>query len=456
MRARLRNERGTAIVIAIMVVLVMTALALGTFTFVEGQQRASADERVRDSAYNLAEAGLESAVAYLTVKTPTSAQPWGYNATLPSGGACGPTSASTDNCPDPSSVTGSFNSATTEQDYAGSPNWTTTVVDNSAPATACTSLSLSGSCFYRESATCAPAGTSPFTCTQPKYDANGDGAVWVRSKATVQGRTRILVALVKAQSQPLPYPRNAIYAYDIVMSAGLAAGSVNTLGNAGVAAKVDLVCTEPDATPQYDGGGCPGADPNKPQIQPWTVTTTLNTFNSCVNEDGSVTAISCLSTNQGADVIALRKRAQQLGTYYTTCPTSAQLSGPLVFIEVPSLCTPGAAVSNTTWNSAANPGMIVFTKGNTTTGSITIGGTNNTYYGMIYGADEQGAVSGLNIAGTSQVIGAAIMDRYDTVAITSTHVPAFTYDPKAFNAVTTNTGPIKIIPGTFREVPPSS
>jgi hypothetical protein len=223
-----------------------------------------------------------------------------------------------------------------------------------------------------------------------------------------------------------------------------------------VAGRVNLWCTDPDTTPQYNGGGCPGADPNKPQIQPWTVTTTLNTYHNCVNEDGSVTAISCLSTNQGADVIALRKRAQQLGTYYTTCPTSAQLSGPLVFIESGITLCNYSAQSNTTWNSAANPGMIVVTQGNTTTGSITIGGTNNTYYGMIYCADETGGVAGLNIAGTSQVIGAAIMDRYDIMAITSTHVPAFTYDPKAFNAVTTNNGPIRIIPGTFREVPPSS
>ena len=456
MSARLRRERGTAMVIAIMVVLIMTALALGTFTFVEGQQRASAGERVRDSAYNLAEAGLESAVAYLTVKWPIAARPYGYNATNTSGADCGPGSALADDCPDPSSVTSSFNSASSQQDYAGAPVWTTTVVDNGAPATpACTSLGLTGSCFYRESLTCVPAGT-PATCTKPRYDANGDGAVWVRSQAIVQGRKRIIVALVKPQQQPLPYPRNAIYAYDVVMSAGLAAGSINTLGNAGVAGKVNLVCVEPFATPQYDGGGCPGADPNKPQIQPWTVTTTLNAYNSCVNEDGTVVALSCLSTNQGADVIALRKRAQALGTYYTTCPSAAQLTGPDVFIETANLTCNYTSTSNTTWNSAANPGMIVITHGNSTTGSINIGGTNNTYYGMVYSAEEGAALAGLTISGTAQVIGATIHDRYDILAITSTHVPAFTYDPKAFKAVTTASGPIRIVPGTFREVPPSS
>lgn len=446
MSARLRDERGMAMVIAIMIVLIMTALALGTFTFVEGQQRASGNERVRDSAYNLAEAGLEGSVAYLSVKWPTSARPYGYNALNTSGADCGPSSVSTDDCPDPSSVTTSFNSSTTQQDYAGSPVWTTTVRDNTLPSGACTSLNLTGSCFYREST----------TGTAPRYDSNGDGAVWVRSQAIVQGRKRILVALVKAQTQPLPYPHNAVYAWDVVMSPGLAAGAINTQGNSGVAGRVNLWCTDPDVTPQYNGGGCPGADPNKPQIQPWTLTTTLNSFNYCVNEDGTVVQLSCLSTNQGADIIALRKRAQALGTYYTTCPTAAQLAGPDVFIETANLTCNFTSVSNTNWNSAANPGMVVVTHGNSTTGSINIGGTNNTFYGMVYCAEEGAAQGGLTISGTAQVIGATIHDRYDLLAVTSTRVPAFSYDPKAFNAVTTGTGPIKIVPGTYREVPPSS
>ena len=457
MSARLRNERGMAMVIAIMVVLVMTALALGTFTFVEGQQRASGDERVRDSSYNLAEAGLESAVAYLTAKWPTSAQPYGYNVSNTSGADCGPASALTDACPDPSSVTSGFNSATTQQDYAGSPAWTTTVVDNGAPATACTSLSLTGSCFYRESLTCAPAGT-PATCTKPRYDANGDGAVWVRSQAIVQGRKRILVALVRAQQTPLPYPHYAMFGGDLSITASLNGKVVDAQGSAGVGGKIYLSCLNPSVTPQYSGGACPGADPVKQQVQPWNITTTVTSgFNPCITEAGVTLngQAPCLSANQGQDIIALRQRAQKLGTYYTTCPTAAQLTGPDVFIEAGSVVCNYTSGTNT-WNSATTPGMIVVNGGTSLGGCLTIGGVNSTYYGLIYDANEPGFTNGVLISGSAQVIGAVVVDHGDGLFITSTHVPALTYDPKAYNAATTGNGPIKIIPGTYREVPPSS
>jgi Tfp pilus assembly protein PilX len=453
----LRDERGTAMVIAIMVVLIMTALALGTFTFVEGQQRASADERVRDSSYNLSEAGLESAVAYLTVKWPTSAQPWGYNATLTSGGECTRTSASTDNCPDPSSVTTGFNDSVNQQDYAGTPTWTTTVLDNGSPAGPCTSLNLSGSCFYSESLTCVPAGT-PAVCSKPKYDVNGDGAVWVRSQATVQGRKRILVALVKAQTTPLPYPRYAMFGGDLAINAALNGKVVDAQGSAGTSGKIYLSCLNPAATPQYSGGACPGADPIKQQVQPWNITTTVTSgFNPCITEAGVTLTgqAPCLSANQGADIIALRQRAQKLGTYYSSCPTAAQLTGPDVFIEAGSVVCNYTTGTNT-WNSAANPGMIVVNGGTSLGGCLTIGGVNSTYYGLIYDANEPGFTNGVLISGSAQVIGAVIVDHGDGLFITSTHVPAFTYDPKAFNAATTGTGPIRIIPGTYREVPPSS
>ena len=63
----IRSETGSAVIAAILITAVMLGLGLGTFTLVEGQQRASAQERVRESRYNLAEAALESAVAYMNV-----------------------------------------------------------------------------------------------------------------------------------------------------------------------------------------------------------------------------------------------------------------------------------------------------------------------------------------------------------------------------------------------------
>lgn len=437
-------------VIAIMVVLVMLAMGLGTFTFVEGQQRASADERVKDSAYNLAEAGLESAVAYLGAQALTSAAPWGHKTAQSSGtaGTCGPAAISTDICPDPSSVTSSFTSTAADgsynqPDYAGAPVWTTTVRDNSLPSGACASLNLSGSCFYREST----------TGTTAEYDANGDGAVWVRSQATVRGRTRILVALVKPQAVPMPYPRLAISAYDVLVDNTLNQKVIDTQGTAATPGLVGLNCINSVNPPR--GNACPGADLSKGQIQPATVATAQIEHN-CITEGGaSMAPLHCLSANQGADMIALRKRAQAAGTYYTTCPAS--LTGKVVFIEYSDVCN--YASGSNTWNSAASPGMVVLSKGYCcgSSGSISIGGANK-YYGLIYDANE--VMDNWNptrvwIFGTAQVFGAIVSDYDGGVYIQSTAIPALTYDPNAFGQLYTD-GTIKIAPGTFREVPPGS
>jgi Tfp pilus assembly protein PilX len=444
MSVRRGDERGTALVIGIMIIVVMMALGLGTFAFVEGQQRASADERVRDSSYNLAESALESAVAYLSVTWPSSTQPWGYKVGQPSGtaGTCGPTSATTDNCPDPSMVTTAFTQSGAHQtDYAGAPNWTTTVRDNGTPSTS----------FYRESS----------TGTQPEYDANGDGAVWVRAKATVQGRTRILIGLVKAQPKPLPYPRYALFGGGVYINgaaAGLTQKIVDTQGSASVPGKVGLTCINAmQPAPASGPSMCPGADPTKGQVQPWTVST-AQPYHQCINETIGPGPINqpCLSINEAADMVALRNRAKALGTYYTTCPTAAQLTGKDVFLDNSSGL--GCTYSSGTFNSAASPGMIVIAQG-LSTPELVFNGTA-TYYGLIYDADEyqmgtSGAFGDVEINGTAQVVGGAIMDEQNVLGIQSTKSPALIYDPNAWNQLFT-TGAIKIVPGTLREVPPGS
>jgi hypothetical protein len=47
---------------------------------------------------------------------------------------------------------------------------------------------------------------------QPTYDANDDGKVWVRAQAVAMGKTRTLVAQVKAELQTIPFPPNVVTA----------------------------------------------------------------------------------------------------------------------------------------------------------------------------------------------------------------------------------------------------
>jgi hypothetical protein len=202
-----------------------------------------------------------------------------------------------------------------------------------------------------------------------------------------------------------------------------------------------------------------GADASKSQIQPWTETDGYNTVgNPCVNEAGTVSAgaSQCFSANAGADAIALRNRAKALGTYYAygTCPSAAQLTGQIVYIEGRAGGCPYNTGSNT-WNSATNPGMIVMGKF-ADQDDLTIGGSN-VYYGLIYDANETFAPDGLHIwiTSTAQVFGALVAEWGAGVTIDSTASPALTYDPRAFNAASTGGAP-KIVQGTFREVPPGS
>src|SRR3712207_2978474 len=157
MRRRLQREEGWAIVVSIAVMGVMLGLGLGVFAHVQGQQKQSGDERVSESSFNLAEAALNSATVYLSAsgKFPTASSPYG---------TC--TQASSSNCPNPTSVASQFSTA----DYAGTPTWQTTVRDNGAPNTS----------FYLDSQ----------TGSQPAYDANGDGAVWIRAEANANGQKR--------------------------------------------------------------------------------------------------------------------------------------------------------------------------------------------------------------------------------------------------------------------------
>jgi Tfp pilus assembly protein PilX len=176
MRSRLRGETGSVVATAILVMAAMLALGLGIFALVDGQQAQAKRERVRESAFDVAEAALNSASAFVAMpgKWPTAASPL----TL-----CTDASTSTA-CPDPASVRGGL--ATAETTGA---TWKISARDNGTGI------------YYSDSET---AG-------QPAYDAAGDG-MWIRSEATVGGTTRVLVQLVSRETRPELFPQNAVSA----------------------------------------------------------------------------------------------------------------------------------------------------------------------------------------------------------------------------------------------------
>jgi Tfp pilus assembly protein PilX len=405
---RLRqDERGIVLVVAMLVIATTLALGLATFAFTQDQQRQSGNERVKESAFNLAESALNSATNYLSSNWPTSTS--AYPTCTQTGGA---------GCPDASTVSSGFSST----DYNSAPTWTTNVYDNGAPTTA----------FFK-------TGT---TDGQPSYDANADGTVWVRATATARGITRTVVALVKQQPISEIIPHNVITAQWLFISVPQDNVIIDEKGYAATPSQVALRCTQ--ASPPSTAGTSANCASWQPpvQIQPGAYSLG-NTNNACPDA-----TLRCALTDQEMD--RLRQTAKAQGNYYggTTCPTNAQISQPgIVFVEA---CA-GISVTNAgDVHSLANPGVLVSYQG-----GITFSGTNpaSRFYGLLYAGNRTN--TGIGCMTLPIVVGVIVGDYNCRVQvgsqITSTRITKLVYDPNVFNLLST-VGTASITPGTFREL----
>jgi Tfp pilus assembly protein PilX len=187
-RGNFRSEDGSVVITALMVMLIVLPLGLALLSMVDTQARDSGRERTRDRAFNLADSALTSAAFNLsrfawpanassapsnTSATGTSAicNTASYGATL---GAATNTGSAT------SKLQPNLNATYDDSAYTGA-TWQINVCDDD-PATAVWSNSL--------------------LTSNHNYDENGNQKVWVRSQATVGGRTRVLAALVKVTQTP--------------------------------------------------------------------------------------------------------------------------------------------------------------------------------------------------------------------------------------------------------------
>jgi Tfp pilus assembly protein PilX len=408
--SRLRqDERGMVLVVAMLVIVTTLALGLATFAFTQDQQRQSGNERVKESAFNLAESALNSATNYLSTNWPTSTSI--YPSCTETGGA---------GCPDASTVASGFSST----DYNSAPDWATNVYDNGAPTTA----------FFK-------TGT---TDSQPSYDANADGAVWVRASATARGKTRTVVALVKQQPISEIIPHNVLTTNSLFMSAPQDLVYIDERGYAATPSQVALRCTQA-GPPSLEGTSSTCAYWMPPvQIQPGAYSLG-NTGNACPDA-----TLRCALTDKEMD--RLRQAAKAQGNYIggTTCPTNAQINQPgIVFVEG---CSNTAINNAGTIHSQASPGVLV-----TYQGFITFAGTNppSKFYGLLYAGNRTNNGAGCVTIGVVDVVGAIVGDYGCRVQvgsqITSTRHTRLVYDPNVFNLLST-VGAVSITPGTFREL----
>jgi hypothetical protein len=343
------DERGMALVTATVVVVVMMAIGLATVAFVSGQRTLSAAERTRELAFNLAEGVLNNEIFIVSQTWPGSP-----STSYPS--TCSSTK-SIKNCPDPATMSAQFGGI----EYASS-SWNVMVQDNGG-----------GKPDYYSTTVAA---------TQPAYDANGDGKVWIRGQGIVKSVKRTLVGQVKAQLQTIPFPPNVITAGYFSTTSNGKKVIIDTSGksyssNPGQPSALTVRCNNPPKS------SCLNYDVSKGQVSPPLYETSYPVTN-------------LLTADQ---INSMRGIAKSNGTYTANgCPST--LAGSLVFIE-----NGNCSYNNGTANSLASPGMVVIA-----TGTLSLGG-NFQYYGLVYAANLQNSNGYvISLGGCAKLVGGVAVD----------------------------------------------
>lgn len=406
---RLRDdEGGWALVTALILLALMMIVGTATLAYSNGQSSVSGRERLNESAFNLGEGALN-------VQTTLLSQQWqGKAMTTTTQMPTSCTSTATDpRCPKPSELTSSF----TSPDYSSAPAWATSVRDDAGG-----------------SATTCSASYSSAVDSGPRYDANNNGCLWVRANATVSGRTRTMIGLVRVDRVIEQIPK-----------ATVVAGSIQILnsGNKPMVC-ISLPQGDPASAKDCDGTGtsgpvllrCPKTssscyDSSKPDVQ---------------ISPGGVNAITFgyqQTTGLSADALArLKARADADGTHYPSCPTSPPPAGAVVYVDSGNNCD----LSNNR-NTPTSPGMFIVERGTMSIGS------NGEYDGIVYAMNLQNSSGTVVTGGGNSIIrGGVFVDGLGKFSVGESKIN-LVFDPYAFTAVQSY-GTARLVQNRWQEIAP--
>lgn len=421
MRHRITAEHGSALVTALLLTMIMLTVGLAGLAQVDVQQEQSGVERVRETSFNLGEGVLNAQIFAVSRRWPGPGAGAGTPAAAPFVyGPCTQDSIS-QNCPSAETIRRLF----TSPDTAGPTAWRTEVRDNATtvPITCPTSPS-----------TASPFYSDVSTQGQYPYDCNNDGRVWVRAQATVRGRTRALVALVQAERETQQLPRAALLAGRLKIGNNGNKILVDAQADTALNAEILLRC------PLASGTVCAGHEGSS--LDDILSRTKLLTQLNGTKPQTGYAADPALS----ADALErLKQTAITNGTYYTDCPSLAnmnKLAGAVVYIET---CNQ-AYKSNTTINTAEAPGALVIANG-----FIDFQG-NTTYHGLLYHANVLNSPDDLvKLTGNNGITGAVFVEGKGGFEIQGSAY--LTVNGAAFDALRSY-GSAGIIQNTWREIPP--
>jgi hypothetical protein len=408
MRNSIQSQRGSAIIMAIMLMTMMVAVGLAAYSFVDTQQAESVRERQRESSFNLAEAALNSQSFVLSRRWAGAVT--AYATTTPT---CSNSAGAAIQCPDPAQLTSTYNSP----DYAAGATWKTTVYDDRGLA------ANSQSPFYDAAIIEAKNGTGGDVT--PHWDANANNKVWVKAETVVRGRARTLVALVQVQENVEFLPKRVILAGQFELTPN---------GN-GV-----YIQTNPDATSQHpvtlrcqiNNPSCAEFTPDKknPQLDP----------------PGAITGGEFVGKDALEDDVKdrLKERAIADGKFFDgVCPADTQLTGKVVWVQG---CSLGKYTHNNIWNSAAKPGILIWADG-----VLELGG-NSTFWGIVYHLNNGNSSDNevLRLRGGLTIHGGAFVDGPGGIDVGSNRVN-ITYDEAAFVGVSSY-GNAAIVQNSWRDI----
>jgi len=417
----LRSERGSALVPALVVVGLLLTSGAAMLATIDTQQRESRRERVRESSFQLVEGVLNTQIFRLSKRWPGASA-----STAPYPVAC-PSAVSTVDCPSATTLKGIYNNV--DQGTWSTVRWATQVRDDDNGGTP------SNGSFWSDT----------MLATAPAYDRNGNDRLWVRAEATVRGRTRAVVALVKAE----------VVESRLVPNETIVAGWFQTTNQG----------AQKDFVDQSAGGSIivrcgAGGEASLPSNQSadcadWRETSHGSTVSP--PRVYSRPAYGNAYEDPEVSIDALREQASMQGNYYPSgCPASlaGDVPGEIVFIENPGPA--GCAYqANAVYNSPAKPGAVVIARG----GMLELRGTLQ-YYGLIYHANLQETVDGfagakqvlLKLQGNAKVVGGMVVDGFrGGVEVGSSGQGQLTHSPNAGGALKTF-GTAGIVQNSFREL----
>jgi hypothetical protein len=396
---RLRREDGNVLVIAVTMMGLMLMLGTTALSTVDTQTDVVKRERQHESTFNLAE-GVLHAQTYVLARLGTGSP------ANPFPEVCD--QASVDPlCPDDADLAQSFDPAV-QSDYDADTTWSTRVRDNPDGD------------FYSEASFDGAEG----------YDANDDQQLWVRSDATVRGRLRTIVALIRVEFKSIAFPQYALAGGWFATSNNGRKTIVDSTDSLGVAVRCSF---EPPSA------GCLDYKPDKGQLEPA----------DHYQLDYPDTATGVL-TDELQD---LEGFAQANDTYYATCP--ANPNGRVVVVESGSCSynnsSPAAPGSPKCCNSASDPGVYIMK-----CGSVSFSG-NIEFRGIVYvpNVNSSGAWCSSDVVvttqGTSLISGGVVIDGPGGMLAGSSGMN-IQFDPWAFESVNV-AGTAGVVQNTWREIP---